>query len=72
MNITNLEDIIYLLMRRDHIDHNEAYHLITDVRAELNEIVANEDNAFVAYELAAELLQAELGLEPDYLDILMG
>jgi len=70
MECRNIYDIVKLIERRDGISQEEAYQIVSDVRAELKEIIGYE-SPFYAYELAADLLRSELGLEPDYLDILV-
>ena len=71
MECRNIYDIVKLIERRDGISQEEAYQIVSDVRAELKEIISYESSPFYAYELAADLLRSELGLEPDFLEILV-
>ena len=71
MECDNIYDILNLIERRDNLSKEEAYQVVSDVRAELKEILSYEYDPLYAYELAADLLRDELGLEPDYLQILL-
>ena len=71
MNCRNFNDIVRLIERRDGISNDEAFGLVQDVRDELWDINQYSTDPIVAYEECVEILQSELGLEPDYLDILL-
>lgn len=69
MEINTIDDIVSLLMRRDGISENEAWHLVKECREELDFLLANSD--YAPYEEATDIIGSILGLEPDYLPILM-
>lgn len=64
MNTVN--DIINLIARRDHISTLEAMDVVNECMEEMEEAVAQG-----YWQEAEDILMAYLGLEPDYLDILM-
>lgn len=68
----NINDIVSLLVKRDGISENEAYNLIEECRAELNEVLSGENVCCGIYEDACEIVYGWLGLEPDYIDIILG
>ena len=58
--------VIQILMERDGLSKENAYDLVNEVRAEMKDAIACGD-----YELAQEIIESDLGLEPDYIvDIL--
>ena len=65
--MNTIEDIIVLLMRRDDISYNEAAHMVNECREELK-YIASASNS---YDDAADCIGFWLGLEPDYMDILL-
>lgn len=58
-----MEELIEILMRRDGMTRNAAENLIEQCQEEL--YYAEE------YDEAADIIRDYLGLEPDYLDILL-
>ena len=64
MNTVN--DIINLIARRDHISTLEATNIVSECMDEMEEAVAQG-----YWQEAEDILMSYLGLEPDYLDILM-
>jgi len=64
MNTVN--DIINLIARRDNISVLEATNIVSECMNEMEEAVAQG-----YWQEAEDILMAYLGLEPDYLDILM-
>jgi hypothetical protein len=64
MNTVN--DIINLIARRDNISVLEATNIVSECMDEMEEAVAQG-----YWQEAEDILMAYLGLEPDYLDILM-
>lgn len=60
-----MDSIKQVLMRRDGISANEADELIAEARADLADRIANG-------ELPFDICADWFGLEPDYLDDLMG
>ena len=58
--------VVEILMKRDGYSKEDAYDLVNDVRAEMQDAIACGD-----YDLAEEIIESDLGLEPDYIfDIL--
>lgn len=58
--------VIEILMKRDGLSKEDAYDLVNEVRAEMQDAIACGD-----YNLAEEIIESDLGLEPDYIfDIL--
>jgi hypothetical protein len=64
MNTVN--DIINLIARRDNISILEATNIVSECMDEMEEAVTQG-----YWQEAEDILMAYLGLEPDYLDILM-
>ena len=62
-----MRDIIEILMRRDGITENEAYNLVEGCQQEINEAIEFGANL----ELIEDIVMDWLGLEPDYLEILL-
>lgn len=61
-----MNKVVKILMERDGLSREDAYDLIKDVRAEMQDAIACGD-----YDLAEEIMESDLGLEPDYIfDIL--
>lgn len=61
------EDIIELIMNRDHISYNEACACVMDCIQEVQYAIQN----FASYDEIADIVADYLGLEPDYLDQLI-
>ena len=64
MNTVN--DVINLIARRDNISVLEATNIVSECMDEMEEAVAQG-----YWQEAEDILMSYLGLEPDYLDILM-
>lgn len=58
--LTGKEEIIKILMRRDDMDHESAVDLVNDVIEQIENCGGN-------YEEAVDIIESDLGLEPDYL-----
>ena len=54
--------VVKILMKRDGLSKEEAYDLVNEVRVEMQEAIACGD-----YDLAEEIIESDLGLEPDYI-----
>lgn len=54
--------VVKILMERDGLSKEDAYDLVKDVRAEMKDAIACGD-----YDLAEEIIESDLGLEPDYI-----
>ena len=61
-----MKEIIKILMRRDGISEVEAENLIEECMEEMNDAIMRGN-----YQECEDILASYLGLEPDYLDILM-
>ena len=66
MNINTVEDIINLISRRDNISYLEAINIVNECMEEMEEAIIHGN-----WQEAEDLVASYLGLEPDYLDILM-
>lgn len=62
-----LNDIIKLIQKRDGISYNEAVNCVKECQDEINYILENNPT----YDAIADCIADILGLEPDYMDILM-
>lgn len=67
MNISTIEDIISLLMRRDDISENEARNMIDCCRAEIHDLLSGEGMGYGAYDEVCEIMADYLSLEPDFI-----
>lgn len=63
-----LNDIIELIMKRDNISYNEAAIWVDKCREEMQEIISSGAPSLDALE---DCIADWLGLEPDYLDVLL-
>lgn len=61
-----MEEIIQILMRRDEIDRDTAIQMVQACQFELDEAVECGD-----YEMAQDIVEMHLGLEPDFIPILI-
>ena len=61
-----MNEIINILMRRDGISENEAYNLLDNCMEELQDAIMRR-----SYIDAEDIIASYLGLEPDYLEILI-
>lgn len=64
--MNTVEDIINLISRRDNISYIEAMNIVNECMEEMENAVLNAN-----WQEAEDILASYLGLEPDYLDILM-
>lgn len=64
--MNTVEDIINLIARRDNISYIEAMNIVNECMEEMEDAVLNAN-----WQEAEDILASYLGLEPDYLDILM-
>lgn len=72
MNINTIDDIISLLMRRDHISENEARNMVDCCRAEIHDLLSGESMSYGVYDEVCDIIYDWLSLEPDYIDIIVG
>lgn len=59
-----MNEIISILMRRDHMTREDAIDLIFQTREEIDEAISEE----ASYDDIQDILEYNLSLEPDYLD----
>lgn len=59
-----MEEIIRILMRRDHMTREDAIDLILQTQEEIYEAIREE----ASYDDIQDILEYNLSLEPDYLD----
>lgn len=59
-----MEEIVSILMRRDHMTREDAIDLIFQTREEIYEAIREE----ASYDDIQDILEYNLSLEPDYLD----
>jgi len=64
--MNTVDDIINLISRRDNISYIEAMNAVNECMEEMENAVLNAN-----WSEAEDILASYLGLEPDYLDILM-
>ena len=64
--MNTIEDIINLISRRDNISYLEAMNIVNECMEEMEDAVLSAH-----WQEAEDILASYLGLEPDYLDILM-
>ena len=64
--MNNVEDIINLISRRDNISYIEAINVVNECMEEIEGAVMRGN-----WQEAEDIVASYLGLEPDYLDILM-
>lgn len=62
-----MREIIEILMRRDGISWLEAVNIVEECQNETLEAIANN----ASYDDVADIVADMLGLEPDYLDVLI-
>ena len=63
-----MNEIIDILMNRDNISREDAESIVISCKEELEYVVNNGGS----YDEAVEVIKYWLGLEPDYMDILLG
>ena len=66
MSVNTAEDIINLISRRDNISYIEAMNVVNECMEEMENAILNAN-----WSEAEDILASYLGLETDYLDILM-
>ena len=59
-----MDEIISILMRRDHMTREDAIDLILQTQEEIYEAISEE----ASYDDIQDILEYNLSLEPDYLD----
>ena len=64
--MNSVNDIIALIARRDNISSVEAMNVVNECMEEMESAIAMGN-----WQEAEDILASYLGLEPDYLDVLM-
>ena len=59
-----MNEIISILMRRDHMTREDAIDIILQTQEEIYEAISEE----ASYDDIQDILEYNLSLEPDYLD----
>lgn len=67
--VNSIEELARMIARRDGISFNEAMNCIDDCQNELNYLF---QKPYYGYDEVCDTIDYLLGLEPDYLDILLG
>lgn len=65
--VQDMNGLVNLISKRDGISKNEALAIVEEAQADIAEAVYNGES----YEEIVSILEYCLGLEPDYLDILL-
>ena len=67
------DDLIKMIARRDDLSFNEAAEAVEDCAQSIAVLLDrdNVDSAEDLYQEAVDILREELGLEPDYLDLVL-
>ena len=65
--VNDIKDLVHLIANRDGISVNEAWEMVQNCQDELHEIISADGS----YGEATDAIAYWLGLEPDYLDILL-
>lgn len=65
--VQDINELVELIRKRDGISKNEALAIVEETQADIAEAVYNGES----YEEIVSILEYDLGLEPDYLDILL-
>lgn len=69
MSIESLHELAQMIARRDGISFDEAWTAIIDTQEEIQYVLTSQMSAGLMYTNAVEILQENLGIEPDYLDL---
>lgn len=65
--VQDMNGLVELIRKRDGISKNEALAIVEETQADIAEAIYNGES----YEEIVSILEYDLGLEPDYLDILL-
>lgn len=66
MNVNTVNDVINLIARRDNISELEAMNVVNDCMEEMEGAIMRGN-----WQEAEDILASYLGLEPDFLSILL-
>lgn len=58
-----MKKIVEILMRRDGYSENEAWNIVESCKEEMDAAILLGD-----YNLCVDIIECDLGLEPDYLE----
>lgn len=62
---STLKELAKMIAKRDNISLNEAHIIVEDTSMEINTAIARGDS----YDEVMDIIQYNLGLEPDYIDL---
>ena len=65
--VKNVNDIVQLVRRRDNVSAFEAQHIVNDCIKSVREAIEHG----LSLEELEDIVGYELGLEPDYLEIIL-
>ena len=65
------EEVVRLIMRRDGIGYEEAVQAVDECVRSIYEVLDEDLNSLDTYEAVTSILARDLGLEPDYLEMLL-
>lgn len=71
MNINSLHELAQMIARRDNISFNEAWILVCDTKNAILEIIKEGGPGETMYSHATDIIETDLGLEPDYLELFL-
>lgn len=65
------DEVVKLIMRRDGISYEEATQAIDECVRSIYEVLDEDLGSLDTYETVTGILARDLGLEPDYLEMLL-
>ncbi len=65
------DEVVKLIMRRDGISYEEATQAIDECIRSIYEVLNEDLGSLDTYEVVTSILAHDLGLEPDYLEMLL-
>ena len=65
------DEVVRLIMRRDGISYEEATQAIDECVRSIYEVLDEDLGSLDTYEIVTGILAHDLGLEPDYLEMLL-
>lgn len=66
----NKKQLIEMIAARDSISFNEAEEAVNNCIEQIYDVMT-DDCGFALYDAVADIVQYELGLEPDYIEVLL-
>lgn len=65
------DEVVKLIMRRDGISYEEATQAVDECVRSIYEVLDEDLGSLDTYEAVTSILARDLGLEPDYLEMLL-